>query len=180
MYLRGTGRAHPVEVDKNERLRYHRGMPIDRCIQAWRRERKLSLVALAKEAGLSRESLEGLENGQVDPSVSMVEALASALAIPPAWLYNHPDDLKLLFSDLEEDECGFPNRQHLDPITERLLLGQHAHRELYVLLTALLQHGEPKLLRAAEVNLRSLLKQAKTATVPWQNRQPGHFEPPTD
>ncbi|WP_447969293.1 hypothetical protein [Nitrospira sp. M1] len=51
---------------------------------------------------------------------------------------------------------------------------------MYSLLTALLQNGEPKLLRAAEVNLKSLLKQAKTATVPWQNRIPGHFETPSD
>ena len=48
------------------------------------------------------------------------------------------------------------------------------------LLTSLLRHGEPKLLRAAEVNLRSLLKQARTSTVPWQNRPSGHFEPPND
>ena len=58
--------------------------------------------------------------------------------------------------------------------------GSHTDREMYVLLTSLLRHGEPKLLRAAEVNLRSLLKQARTSTVPWQNRPSGHFEPPND
>jgi hypothetical protein len=30
------------------------------------------------------------------------------------------------------------------------------------------------------VNLRSLVKQAKQATIPWQNRPSGHFEPPSD
>ena len=53
-------------------------------------------------------------------------------------------------------------------------------RSLYVLLTAIMQSGEPKLLRAAEVNLQSLVKQAKQATIPWQNRPSGHFEPPND
>ncbi|MFO0729744.1 MAG: hypothetical protein U0361_01885 [Nitrospiraceae bacterium] len=51
---------------------------------------------------------------------------------------------------------------------------------MFVLVTALLQSGDPKLLRAAEVSLRSLVKQAKQATVPWQSRPPGHFEPPSD
>jgi hypothetical protein len=53
-------------------------------------------------------------------------------------------------------------------------------RSLYVLLTALMQAGDPKLLRAAEVSLRSLVKQARQATVPWQQHPPGHFEPPSD
>jgi hypothetical protein len=65
-------------------------------------------------------------------------------------------------------------------VTERILHGKQVDQELYVLLTSLLRHGEPKLIRAAEVNLRSLLKQARTATVPWQSRPSGHFEPPSD
>ena len=65
-------------------------------------------------------------------------------------------------------------------MTERILHGKQVDQELYVLLTSLLRHGEPKLIRAAEVNLRSLLKQARTATVPWQSRPSGHFEPPSD
>ncbi len=67
-----------------------------------------------------------------------------------------------------------------DPMTERNFRGNQTERDLHALLTALLRHGDPKLIRAAEVNLRSLLKQARTATVPWQNRLPGHFEPPSD
>ena len=53
-------------------------------------------------------------------------------------------------------------------------------RSLYVLLTALMQAGDPKLLRAAEMSLRSLVKQSRQATVPWQQRPSGHFEPPND
>ncbi|TKS60400.1 MAG: hypothetical protein EWM72_01438 [Nitrospira sp.] len=53
-------------------------------------------------------------------------------------------------------------------------------RSLYVLLTALIQAGDPKLLRAAEVSLRSLVKQSRQAAAPWQQRPSGHFEPPSD
>ena len=67
-----------------------------------------------------------------------------------------------------------------DPVTEPVLQGNQAGRDLYGLLTALLRHGDAKLIRAAEVNLRSLLKQARTASIPWQSRPPGHFEPPSD
>ena len=45
--------------------------------------------------------------------------------------------------------------------TELMLQGSRQDRELYVLLTVLLQSGEPKLVRAAEASLRSLVKQAR-------------------
>ena len=154
-------------------------MPIDTHFQAWRRAKNISISALSEKSGLTQESLELLEQGELDPTVSMVEALAKGLDIPPGWLYGHPNDLKRLFED-DEDSSGWITHDSLDPVTERILLGARVDRELFVLLTTLLQSGEPKLLRAAEVNLRSLVKQSKTATVPWQNRIPGHFEPPTD
>ena len=62
----------------------------------------------------------------------------------------------------------------------QILQENQTGQDLYALLTALLRHGDAKLIRAAEVNLRSLLKQARTADVPWQSRPPGHFEPPSD
>jgi hypothetical protein len=65
-------------------------------------------------------------------------------------------------------------------VTDRILAGSRADRSLYVLLTTLMQAGDPKLLRAAEMSLRSLVKQARQATVPWQQRPSGHFEPPSD
>ena len=71
-------------------------------------------------------------------------------------------------------------RTGADPVLERILVAAGHDRSLYVLLTALMQSSDPKLLRAAEVSLRSLVKQSKQATVPWQSRPPGHFEPPSD
>ncbi|MDX1412279.1 MAG: helix-turn-helix transcriptional regulator [Nitrospirales bacterium] len=155
-------------------------MPIGPQIRAWRQLRKYSLAKLAQTVNLEEKELENIENGELDPSLSNVEALAEGLGIPSAWLHYQPSDLKLLLADSDDANNDWLEADSPDPVTTRILLGARYDRTLYVLLTSLLQHGEPKLLRAAEVNLRSLLKQAQKATVPWQSRTPGHFEPPSD
>ena len=156
-------------------------MPIGPHIQAWRQLRKYSLAKLAQTVNLEEKELENIENGELDPSLSIVEALAEGLSIPSAWLHYEPSAIKLLLADSDdEDNDWLEADSPPDPVTTRILLGTRYDRTLYVLLTSLLQHGEPKLLRAAEVNLRSLLNQAQKATVPWQSRTPGHFEPPSD
>jgi hypothetical protein len=106
-----------------------------------------------------------------------LEQLATAIKIPVAWLFAYPDAFQLLFSDQDEVE---ETPDGPDPITERILTGSRMDRSLYVMLTALIQSGEPKLLRAAEMSLKSLVKQSKQSSVPWQNRPSGHFEPPSD
>ena len=167
-----------------ERLRggpqfqYHGGMALGQQIQAWRISRGHSIDDLATELHLLPRVLEDIEAEIIDPSASLLEVLAAAMKIPPAWLFSHPTSFRTLFDDPEEDTSSTPTGP--DPVTERILSGSRMDRSLYVLLTAIIQSGEPKLLRAAEVNLRSLVKQAKQATVPWQNRPSGHFEPPSD
>jgi len=153
-------------------------MPIGHQIQAWRISRGHSVEDLAAELHLLSHVLEKIEAEEVDPSASLLETLAAALKIPPAWLFSHPSSFRTLFEDPEEEVSSTPAGP--DPVTERILVGSRMDRSLYVLLTAIMQSGEPKLLRAAEVNLRSLVKQAKQATIPWQNRPSGHFEPPSD
>jgi hypothetical protein len=106
--------------------------------------------------------------------------MASALGVPPSWLHGDPKHLELLTADPDGETSDSPSLDTVDPVIERILIGAHYERELYVLLTRLLQAGDPKLIRAAEVSLRSLVKQAKQATVPWGSRPPGHFEPPSD
>lgn len=155
-------------------------MPLNQSLQAWRKARGYSASKLANESGVESSTIEAIETGEFDPSVSVVEALAMGLGIPPGWLYSTPNALELLLGDPDGEASLFPDLDSPDPVTERILQGNNTDRELYVLLTSLLRHGEPKLLRAAEVNLRSLLKQARTATVPWQTRPSGHFEPPSD
>ena len=153
-------------------------MALGQQIQAWRISRGHSIEDLAAKTHFLPHVLEEIEAEEVDPSASLLEALAAAMKIPPAWLFSHPTSFRTLFEDPEEDANSIPAGP--DPVTERILAGSRMDRSLYVLLTAIVQSGEPKLLRAVEVNLRSLVKQAKQATVPWQNRPSGHFEPPSD
>lgn len=147
-------------------------------IQAWRLSKRQSVTALAEKAGLTTESLEAIESGELDPSASALETLAVALGIPVAWLYGDPAHLERL---LDADECADSvQARTVDPVTERVLLGSREEYELYVLLTSILMSGDPKLRLAVEASLRSLAKQARQPTVPWQSRPPGHFEPPSD
>ncbi len=153
-------------------------MAIGAQIQAWRVSRGFSVETLAAKADLSPHALEDIETDQADPSLATLESLASAMSIPASWLFTHPSAFELLFQDPDEGESPVPDGA--DPVTERILTGSRMDRSLYVMLTALIQSGEPKLLRAAEVSLKSLVKQSKQATVPWLNRPSGHFEPPSD
>jgi transcriptional regulator with XRE-family HTH domain len=156
----------------------HCAMALGQLIQAWRISRGHSIDDLAAKSHLLPRVLEDIEAEILDPPISLLETLATAMKIPLAWLFSHPTSFHTLFDDPTEDESSSPSGS--DPVTERILAGSQTERSLYVLLTAIIQSGEPKLLRAAEVNLRSLVKQARQATVPWQNRPSGHFEPPSD
>ena len=151
-------------------------MALGQQIQAWRISRGHSVDDLAAESHLAPHVLEKIEAEEVDPSVSTLSARCRP-EDPPA-LFSYPSSFRTLFDDPEENASSTPTGP--DPVTERILTGSRMNRSLYVLLTAIMQSGEPKLLRAAEVNLRSLVKQAKQATIPWQNRPSGHFEPPND
>jgi len=153
-------------------------MSLANNIRGWRLSLQQSVAVIAAKAGIPPDTLEAIESGEQDPSASMVEALASAIGIPAAWLYSDPKHLELLIEDDEDRNAAVSGG--LDPVRERVLLGAREDVELYVLLTAILQSGEPKLRLAAEASLRSLAKQAKQPTVPWQSRPPGHFEPPSD
>ena len=160
------------------RLLYHCRMPIGALIQAWRLSRNQSIDALSKSAGISSAQLEEIETDRTDPSAATIESLAAALRVPPSWLFDTPKSFDCLFNESGDDEPPPPERT--DPVTERILTGSRLDRSLFVMLTALMQAGDPKLLRAAEMSLRSLVKQSRQATVPWQQRPPGHFEPPSD
>jgi transcriptional regulator with XRE-family HTH domain len=152
-------------------------MAIGLQIQAWRLSRGLSPEYVAAEAGISLQALDQIETESLDPSTGTLERLATVLKVPVAWLFADPNAFQLLFRESDDTE---ETPEGPDPVTERILTGSRIDRSLYVMLTALIQSGEPKLLRAAEMSLKSLVKQSKQSTVPWQNRPPGHFEPPSD
>jgi transcriptional regulator with XRE-family HTH domain len=157
---------------------YDRAMSLASNIQAWRLSKRQSVASVAGKAGLTSEVLEAIEAGDLDPVASTLEALASAIGVPASWLYGDPKHMELL---IEGDGDGEMTQSgNIDPVTEQVLLGSREERELYVLLTTILMSGDPKLRLAVEASLRSLAKQAKQPTVPWQSRPPGHFEPPSD
>lgn len=160
-------------------IQYHPAMSLGATIQAWRLSRGRSVESLAEHAGLPLSSLEAIESGEADPSASTLELVAKALGIPVSWLYGDPKHLEWLTTIDGDDPEPVPT-DSLDPVLERILLAARHDRGLYTLLTVVLQGGDPKLIRAAEMSLRSLAKQSKQATVPWQSRPPGHFEPPSD
>ena len=83
-------------------------MALGQQIQAWRISRGYSVDDLAAESQLLPHVLEEIEAEEVDPSASLLEALAAALKIPPAWLFSHPTSFRTLFDDPEGDECSAP------------------------------------------------------------------------
>lgn len=154
-------------------------------IQAWRLSRRLSVSGLAQKAAVEEAAIEAVEAGQLDPPLSFLKQVAVGLGIPASWLFTDPKHHEWLADDDEGDhetdgQDGGSAGNSPDPVVDRILRGSRLDRSLYVLLTAVLQSGDPKLLRAAEVSLKSLAKQSKQPSLPWQNRQPGNFEPPSD
>src|SRR5574338_459407 len=152
-------------------------------IRAWRLSRQQSVEELAAKTGLSVAFLDAIEADDRHVNLSTMEVVAQGLGIPAGWLHTDPAEFDLLFKDddREHDSEGHPASWQADPLIARIREGSRGNRSLYALLTALLECGDAKLVRAAEVNLRSLLKQARqTTALPWQSRPPGHFEPPSD
>jgi len=158
---------------------YDFAMSIGPYVQAWRITRGHSVSALALKAAVSASMLESIESEGLDPAVSILQGLAAALEIPVSWLYTDPRHLDLL-TDADDDTIGADHAHSVDPVIEQILRAARRDPEMYVLLTAILQNADPKLVRAAEASLRSLAKQSKQPTVPWQSRPSGHFEPPSD
>jgi transcriptional regulator with XRE-family HTH domain len=154
-------------------------MTIGGTLQAWRLSRRLSITTLSTQAGLPASAIEAIETGEQDPTASVLQSLATALDIPVPWLFVDPSHVELLTTDGDGDHTCDRSRSP-DPVIDQVLTACRHDRTLFVLLTALLQSGEPKLLTAAEASLRSLVKQARRSSVPWQSRPSGHFEPPSD
>jgi transcriptional regulator with XRE-family HTH domain len=151
-------------------------------IRAWRVSHKQSIEDLAEKTGIPASTLDAFETDDHDIRLTTIEVVARGLGIPAAWLHTDPAEFDLLFKDEEEEgnPGDGPGPWRADPLFARIREGSRDDRSLYALLTALLQAGDPKLIRAAEVSLRSLLKQSRQTALPWQSRPSGHFEPPSD
>ena len=146
----------------------------------WCRYRQLTVAQLSEKTGIEFNSLESVKNGEMDPSLSLLNTIAKHLAIPTSWLHHDPQVIQRVWNDADEEEPELPPDHSMDPVFERMIQVRRACPELFVLLTNLVHHGDPKLIRAAQVNLQSLSKQIRATTLPWGSRPPGHFEPPSD
>jgi len=149
-------------------------------LNQWCQYRQLTLAQLSDQAGIALQNIEAIHNGSLDPSLSLLETIASQLDIPTSWLHHDPQVVQQVWNDADEENPELPNDHSMDPIFERMIQVRREHPELFVLLTNLVHHGDPKLIRAAHVNLQSLSKQIRATTLPWGSRPPGHFEPPSD
>jgi transcriptional regulator with XRE-family HTH domain len=129
-------------------------MPIGPLIQAWRVFRHQSIQSLSDAAGIDAQLLVQIEENQTDPSACTIEALAAALRVPAPWLFEPPQSFATLFDD-QDDEDG-PSPTQPDPVTERILSGSRMDRSLYVLLTALVQAGDPQLGEAVPPDDRTM------------------------
>jgi transcriptional regulator with XRE-family HTH domain len=143
-------------------------------IVAWRLARRAAPDDVASRSGVDPTRLDAIEQGDTDATGAEIEAVASALGVPPGWMFDDPKRLLALIETDGEDPT------EADPVTARMLAAAGTERALFTLLTQLVWSGEPRLVRAAEVSLRSLVKQIPRTMVPWESRPSGHFEPPAD
>jgi len=155
-------------------------MSMDQHLNQWCEAKGLSLDDLSRQTGVPLRNLQDFQQGEWDPPLSVITAIAQSLEIPISWLHSDPRTIQRLWNDPDDDHPNLPTGSSPDPLFQRMTQLTRDYQDLYVLLTSLLHHGDPKLIRAAQVSLQSLLKQARPTTLPWGSRPPGHFEPPND
>jgi len=155
-------------------------MSIHQHLSHWCQTKGLSLADLSRQTGVAMPDLQDIQKGEWDPPLSVMTSIAQSLDVPVSWLHNDPRTIQRLWNDPDEDHPEFPDASSTDPIFHRIIQASREYQDIFVLLTSILHHGDPKLIRAAQVSLQSLLKQARPTTFPWESRPPGHFEPPSD
>ena len=73
--------------------------PIARNLRRWRNTREMTLSALATHAGVAKSTVSLIERGHANPSIDTVAALAAALGVPFASLFQDEspaDDMLLV------------------------------------------------------------------------------------
>jgi len=155
-------------------------MSIHHHLSHWCQAKGLTLADLSRQTGVAMTNLQDFQNGEWDPPLSVITSIAQSLDVPMSWLLSDPRIIQRLWNDPDEDYPKLPDASSPDPIFQRMIQTSREYQDIFVLLTSILHHGDPKLIRAARVNLQSLLKQARPITLPWGSRPPGHFEPPSD
>ncbi|MDR4494588.1 MAG: helix-turn-helix domain-containing protein [Nitrospirales bacterium] len=155
-------------------------MSIHLHLSAWCQHKGISLADLSRKTGVDLASLQNFQKGEWDPPLSTITTMAQELEVPISWLHSDPRTIQRLWNDPDDDNPELPDPSLSDPIFQRMIDISREYPDIFISLTSILHHGDPKLIRAAQINLQSLLKQARPTTLPWGSRPPGHFEPPSD
>ena len=79
--------ARVGKLDPGEAKRSHLEAAIGRQVRAFRQQLDMTVVELAKLAGMSRGMVSKIENGQTSPSLATLNALATALNVPVTSLF---------------------------------------------------------------------------------------------
>jgi transcriptional regulator with XRE-family HTH domain len=79
---------------------------LGRRIQALRRERSLTLQALAEAAAVSVSMVSAVERGQKAPTVVVLGRIADGLRVPLAHLVAQPEDTRVIVRRAAEQETG--------------------------------------------------------------------------
>ncbi len=149
-------------------------------LRQWCQYHHLTLSQLSDQTGIELDILRSVQEGSMDPSLSLLDRITEQLHIPTSWLLHDPHVIQRLWNDLDEEQPELPDDHSIDPLFACMIQAYRQHPELFVLLTNLVHDDDPKLIRASQVNLQSLVKQIRKTTLPWGSRPPGHFEPPSD
>ena len=129
-----------------------------RSLKRARLERAISIAELARQSGVSKATLSGLERGAGNPSIDTVWALARALNVPFGDLFDVGDDViqvrRIEDARIVTEEDGFVGRQ---------LLTRHGRGaiELYVLDLA-----------AARGGTRTRTRRTSSSTSSWSPALP--------
>jgi transcriptional regulator with XRE-family HTH domain len=107
------------------------GKTLARSVKRQRLRRAISLSELARTSGISKATLSGLEQGNGNPSIDTVWALARALNVPFGDLFEEPADDVIEVRRIDEA----PVVTHEDGFVGRRLLSRPGRGalELYVL-----------------------------------------------
>jgi transcriptional regulator with XRE-family HTH domain len=79
--------AQAGKPDPGEAKRNHLEAAIGRQVRVFRQQLDMTVVELAKLAGMSRGMVSKIENGQTSPSLATLSALATALNVPVTSLF---------------------------------------------------------------------------------------------
>jgi transcriptional regulator with XRE-family HTH domain len=79
--------ARADDLNPGEAKRNHLEAAIGRQVRVFRQQLDMTVVELAKLAGMSRGMVSKIENGQTSPSLATLSALATALNVPVTSLF---------------------------------------------------------------------------------------------